>query len=413
MTDLVDQLRDAARQAGQAAPPPPFEELESRARSRRHRRTRALAAAAAALIALLVAATLAWPPVSAPPADHHRRPPQVSNDRLLSPGDFYQPSFQAAKDLAGRAGHPICPGTTSGPGRTTRWREFRTFDQKVRGYQLVIRYSGPVAARRGIRVVEDCDGMLTGNTAVDSQLTDVRGDAWRVRHQTARPHVTEVLAVARAGNIVAAVWVRGLNRVITTDGYAQGVLDRMQARMNGTSTRFTTPPPDQLTAAMLTEADARSLTGHTRVEVKYPAVYQSIHTCQPVPRSVLEWRHVHYQRHDWQPLLDERVSIATDTTAATESWHRLVADITGCAATRESAIPGTKLGDDGVLIIDTDDPSSPTAVVRIGRVLVEIVLWDDNFQTRERAPSSGQIPDFVTTALDRIRAHLPEESAGG
>jgi hypothetical protein len=41
------------------------------------------------------------------------------------------------------------------------------------------------------------------------------------------------------------------------------------------------------------------------------------------------------------------------------------------------------------------------------------VLWEDSFQTRGRAPPNGQIPDFVTTALDRIRAHLPEESAGG
>jgi hypothetical protein len=410
MTDLVDQLRDAVHQAGQVAPPPPFEELKFRARGRRHRRTRALAAAAVTVAALVVAATLAWPPVSAPPADHHR-PPKVADDRFLRPGDFFQPTFQAVEDVSGRVGHPTCPGTASGPGRTVQWREFRTFDQDVRGYQLVISYRDSVAARRGVRVVQDCAGMLTGDAAVTSQLTDIRGDAWRVRQRTARPRVTEVLAVTRTGNVVAAVWVRGLHRVIATDGYAQGILDRMRARLSGTSTRVATPPQDSLTAALLTTADARTLTGHTRVEVEYPAVYRSIHTCQPVPRSIVQWRHVHYQRHDWQPLLDERISVATDVAAATRSWQRLVTEITSCSATRERVVPGTTFGDAGVLITDTDDPSSPTAVVRVGRVLVELVLWDDTPQST--GPDLTRVPDFVTLALNRVREQLPHESTGG
>jgi hypothetical protein len=282
----------------------------------------------------------------------------------------------------------------------------------VRGYQLVISYSDAGAARGAGQLIEGCGGMLTGNTAITSQLTDVRGDAWRVRHEIVGPHLTEVMAVARVGNVVAAVWVRGLHRVVATDGYAQGLLDRMRARLSGTSTRFAAWPPGRLTAAMLTEADARTLTGHARVESEYPAVYRSIHICQPVPRAIIQWRHVHYQRHDWQPLLDERVSIAANTSAASRSWRRLVEDITGCAATRERVVPGATFGDEGVLITDTDDPSPHAAVVRIGRVLLEVVLWDSSLDTSAHGPITAQISDAVIKALDRVRTHLPEEATG-
>lgn len=141
-------------------------------------------------------------------------------------------------------------------------------------------------------------------------------------------------------------------------------------------------------------------------------MYRSIHTCQPVPRSVVQWRHVQYQRHNWQPLLDERVSLVTDVATATRSWQLLIADVTGCPAT-ERVVPGVTFGDDSVLITDTDDPSSPTAIVRIGRVLVEVVLWDGNFQKQRLEPSAGQIADVVTTAHERIRTNLPDESATG
>ena len=414
MTDLDERLLDLARHAGQVAQPPAFDELRSWARARRHRRAQAFATAAAGLIALLVAAAVAWPPVSGPPAEDHEAPPAISIDRFLRITDFFQPRFQAVEDPGDRSGHPNCPGTESGPGRTARWREFRTFDQAVRAYQVAINYADSDAARRSAAsVLDHCTGMLTGNTATSSRLTDNRGDHWRVRHETTRPFHGEVSVSARVGKVVTIVWIRGLHRVVTTDGYAQVILERMRARLAGTDPRFSTLPKDGLTDALLTAADARAATGRTRVMARHPAVFQRLHICQPVPHFVIRWRQVQYARYDWQPLVDERVSIASDIDAARRSWDRLITDITGCAATREQILPGPTLGDDGVLIGDGDASSSPTAVVRVGRVVVEIVLWDSNDLPPGQGPTTKEISDLVATALTRIRTHLPEEASGG
>lgn len=413
MTDLDEQLQGLARHAAQMATPPAFDDLRAQARHRRRAGTVGAVAATMALTAVVTAVALVWPPVSAPPADHNR-PPGVSPDRFLRLGDFTFGGFQAAEDPGRRGGHPVCRSAKNGSGRTAQWREYRTFDQVVRAYQLVISYADSNAARRATaRLVDDCTGMLTGDTAISSQLSDSRGNGWRVRHQTTRPFLGEVSAVGRVGEVVTVVWIRGLHRTLTTDGYAQMILETMQARLSGVRTRYAPLPPDPLSAAMLTEGDVRAATGRKVVLPRHPAVFRPLHVCQPVPRPVIEWRAVQYLRYDWQPLLDERVSIAADSAAAKRAWARLVSDVTGCAAgSGNLVVAGPSVGDDSVYIGEPEALSGDvnTVVVRVGRVVVEIVLWES---APGRAPTTADMKDVVATAITRIRTELPEEAAGG